>query len=208
MNWIDTLLNKISLGINKILHLDPSSKKRLQILQDKVVTIEIKPVFLKFQCHFSASGMFLQLGAAEDADAVIVGTAIPLMTMMFSKNRQQFFKEDVSIQGDVELAQQVIALFDQLSIDWEEQLSHVVGDVPAYHIQQTVTAVIDKMQTMNLRFTEDVRDYMQEEVTWLPSRLAINDLFSDIDECTMATERLTARVSILKNILKTDETLR
>ena len=105
-----------------------------------------------------------------------------------------FFADDVEIEGNIELGQQLIDLFDHLQIDWEEQLSHITGDIPAYHIGQLARKISSWVQHTNESLTTNINDYIHEEAQWLPTREALNDFFNDIDQLRSDTDRIEAVV--------------
>lgn len=185
-------LNKV---MNAYLALDPDSEKRLSKLQGKVIAIELKPLNITFQCVFTASDVSLMMDDTLIPNTIIRGTPIQMLSMMITKhNRQQFFADDVVIEGDAELGQQVIQLFDELQIDWEEHLSQLFGDATAHHTGRLVEKTRSWLKDTIDSFSQNINEYLQEEAAWLPSREALQDLFQDIDTLRMDIDRLEARV--------------
>lgn len=185
-------LNKV---MNAYLALDPDSEKRLSKLQGKVIAIELKPLNITFQCAFTANDVNLMMDDTLIPNTTIRGTPIQMLSMMITKNnRQQFFADDVVIEGDAELGQQVIQLFDDMQIDWEEHLSQLFGDATAHHTGRLVEKTSSWLKDTIDSFSQNINEYLQEEAAWLPSREALQDLFQDIDTLRMDIDRLEARV--------------
>jgi ubiquinone biosynthesis protein UbiJ len=197
------LTSTVQKALNTYLALDPDSKLRLAALQGQVVTVELLAVGIIFHLTFSASGIELQTGPIEHADTVIKGTPLRLLHLALAprQNRQQFFADDVAIEGNLELGQLVIDLFDHIEVDWEEILSRFIGDVSAHHIGQ----IGKKFQSMFTRtrdiLTQDVSEYLHEEIDFFPPREALSDFFHDVDEIRMDTDRLEARINHVENTL-------
>lgn len=206
-----TMINKLITdylprALNRYLALDPESHQRLLQLQNKIVTIELivneTPLYKKssgqFQIHFSATGIKLKTTDFSAENTIIKGTPLSLLRMAITKeDRKKFFSDDVAIEGNIELGQQVIALFDSLEIDWEDYLSRWVGDISAYQL----TRFAKKIRTMSNRFratvTQNVNEYMHEEINLFPAPEALQDFFHDVDTLRVDADRLEVRIQKL-----------
>src|SRR3990167_11558090 len=156
---MQALLQLLTKSLNTLLNLDPESKKRLQSLQGHAITIELLPFHFVFQCLFSADGVNLQALELFQADTKLIGTPLQFAGMMFAKTeRQRFFSDDLIITGDAELGQRVVALFDELTIDWQENLSRVIGDVPTYHLNRTLNHGKNWLQHVSDTFANNLNE--------------------------------------------------
>lgn len=201
------LLTPISKALNTYLNLDPESKLRLRELYGKAITIELLPFHFVFQCQFDEEGVKVQPDETIMTDTKITGTPLQMLGVMVSKdNRQHFFAEDVTITGNAELGQQVIALFDELYIDWEDYLSRFIGDVPAYHFGKLVRNIKEKVISAESKMSENINEYIHEEINWFPSREALIDLFNDIDTFRMDVDRIEAKIKEIQSIYFNKET--
>lgn len=197
MNHI--LLASLNKAINAYLDLDPESSQRIRKLQGKAITIEFLPFNFIFQCAFDEKGMHLQSHNNLETDTTLRGTPIQMLGMVLTKdNRHRFFAEDLRIEGDAEFGQRVVELFDHLRIDWEEYMSHFIGDVPAYHVNHFLKNVSAWLNTTQKSVVGNINEYIHEEASWLPAREALNDFFIEIDNLRMDTDRMEAK---LKNLL-------
>ncbi|MBV8801595.1 MAG: SCP2 sterol-binding domain-containing protein, partial [Gammaproteobacteria bacterium] len=133
---------KIQLLLNRFLALDPESSTRLRALENHSITIELKGIDWIFQLLFANGKILVQTENLTKSDTVIKGTPLSLLSMALTTNaRQTFFSDDVSIEGNIEIGQQVIELFDALEWDCEEDLSRLTGDIPAHQIGRAVRHV-------------------------------------------------------------------
>src|SRR3989344_8250035 len=134
--WIEQGIEKtFQNALNRYLVLDPESKSRLHALYGKTVAIELLGLGLHFHLAFTSQEIKLNMNAATKPDTTIKGTPFSILHMSLARDeRKKFFAEDVIIEGNIELGQKVIDLFDSLEIDWEEYASHWIGDVPAHQL--------------------------------------------------------------------------
>lgn len=189
--------------INRYLALDPESKNRLMALEDKVIMMEFKGLPLNFLLKITEGRIVLENHdlLSEDIivpDVVIKGTPLSLLHMSLAKhNRKQFFAEDVIIEGDLELGQQIIDLFDEMDIDWEEYVSQVIGDVPAHQFGRIARGIKNFVGRTKETIFQNVSEYVHEETLTFPPQEALQDLFQDIDVLRMDVDRLAERIRIL-----------
>lgn len=192
--------------INAYLLLDTESTSRLNKLQGKRITIELLPFHWVFHCTFTVQGVTLEDNEMLAPDAYLRGTPLQMMGVMLAKEeRHRFFADDLTLEGDAEVGQQVIALFDELHIDWEEYLSRVIGDAPAYHARRMMQDIGDWLKRTDKTLTDDVNEFIHEEAEWLPTREALNDFFQDIDGLRMDVDRVEAKINQLQTALTTIE---
>jgi ubiquinone biosynthesis protein UbiJ len=189
-------------AINRYLALDFESEKRIALLQGKTVTLELTGIFLTLQMIFTNNAIELKWNDFNTPDLTIRGTPLNLLHMKIAREkRQQFFAEDIVIEGNMELAQQVLAVFDELEIDWEDYFSKWLGDVPAYHTGRFLNHVKNVKQKMQKSFSYNLNEYIHEEINLFPAGEALQLFFHDIDDLRMDVDRLEARILKLKEAL-------
>jgi ubiquinone biosynthesis protein UbiJ len=194
------MLSSLNKTMNSLLNLDAESKQRMKKLHGKTIGIELLPFSFEFQCSFDENGVNLFSDELAFTDTVIRGTPLNMLGVMLSKeNRQKFFAEDLIIEGNAEFGQEVVDLFDHLQIDWEEYLSKITGDVPAYHTFRLLRKFNRFMQDASGSMRSNINEYIHEEAKWLPIREALNDFFHEIDTTRMDVDRMQERIAHLED---------
>jgi len=200
----DTIIILIQKALNAYLGLDPESKTRLEKLQGKIVAIELLKMNLLFHFVFTGAQIELKLGEVTTADTTIKGTPLRLLqTALSREKRQEFFADDVSIEGNIDVGLEVIALFDHLEIDKEEFLSQAIGDVAAHQVGNIARQVVSWVKLVRTELTQDISEFVHEEKALFPPSEALKDFFQDIDELRMDADRLQIRVEKLVTRLAT-----
>lgn len=198
--------SSLSTAINRYLSLDPESKERLAKLNGKAITIELLPFHYTFHCYFDNNAVSINTDECKDAEAIIRGTPLQLATLALSQdNRHRFFADDVTIEGNAALGQQVMQLFDELEIDWQEYFSMLVGDVSAHHIGNFFQHMKTWLTQTENSMAQNISDFLHEELKCVPPAEALQDFFQDIDELRMDTDRIEARLNALSATLAEDE---
>jgi ubiquinone biosynthesis protein UbiJ len=186
-------------ALNRYLALDSESKRRIRLLQDKRVMLELLGTPFIVQLIFNDEKIILQWDDFSEADIRIKGTPLNLLHMSLVRDdRHRFFADDVIVEGNMELAQNVLAIFDELEIDWEEQLSQWVGDVPAYQTGRFVRGIKKFNQRVRRTFLRNLNEYVHEEINLFPTDEALQLFFDEVDELRMDVDRLEARLLKIK----------
>jgi ubiquinone biosynthesis protein UbiJ len=108
---------------------------------------------------------------------------------------------NIVIIGDTTVAEQFKELFAHLEIDWEEQLSHVAGDVIARQMGNFFRALSRWAKQSARTARQDLTEYLQEEIRLVPPREELQDFFSEIDHLRNDVERIEVRINRLKQQL-------
>lgn len=198
----DSVLAPLEAAINRYIALDPEGAARLAELQGRVILIEIAGFGTRLYLIPSAVGFQLYGDYAGEADCVLRGTPLALARMGVSPRKEErLFSGEVRIEGDTHLAQAFGELVGALDVDWEEQLSRLVGDATAHQVGSRVRALERWGRRTGNTLTEDLKEYLQEEARLLPSRYEVQEFLDDVDYVRDDTERLAARVERLAKAL-------
>lgn len=188
-------LSSLEKALNRYLTLDPESAKRLAALEGKTITIELMPLQKCFQLQIIDHKLRLHKEAPFSAEMKIKGTPLNMLSLAFSRDKKrQFFLANLVIEGDTELGQQFMAVFEQLDIDWEEYLSHGVGDVAAHEFFRFTKNMLAWGNEARERLLRNTDEYIHEEKAWLPPAEAVGDFLREVDELRLDADRLEARV--------------
>lgn len=187
---------------------DEAMNPRLRTLNGKVVAIELQGLNTTFYLAFNDDRVRVQAHLLGDADACISGTPLSLLRMRLQGRREQqqsLFGGDVTLSGDAELGREVNALLDELDIDWEEQLSRLLGDVVAHQIGSRARAFGDWARQTLDTLTEDGREYLHEEAHLLVSRAELEPFLAAVDVLRDDVERLEKRIERAQRQLSEDD---
>jgi ubiquinone biosynthesis accessory factor UbiJ len=196
-NFVLSSLNK---ALNAYLDLDPESRERCRQLKEKIISIKFLPWDFTFYCLFKEDGIHLSFDESLIAETTIIGTPLQMLGLLADKkNRKRFFSEDVRLEGNAELGQQAITLFDHLKIDWEEHFSRFAGDAATHHASRLLRKTGEWLGAVDKSMSQNINEYVHEEAKWLPSREALKDFFADIDAARMDVDRLESRIKLIRN---------
>lgn len=175
--------------------LDPESKEHLYRLSGKVVKIEWGP--LTHYWFFKSDLIYLSKNYNGPADLILRGSTFDFLRMAFISKDKALTDIPLKVMGDMEFAKQFKDFFANLEIDYEEQLSKIVGDGIAYPMSQVLKAISLWASVSMESLSQNLTNYVQREMNWLVSPEELQLFFSDVDELRDDCARLEARIKML-----------
>lgn len=104
---------------------------------------------------------------------------------------------DVRIDGDAELAQKFQELMLLLRPDLEEELSLVVGDVPAHQIGRFARAAFGWTRKAAETTVRNAAEYLAHERRDLVPRAEADQYLRGVDQLREDVDRVAARIDLL-----------
>lgn len=192
-------------ALNQCLRMDPETLARVTRLEGRVVALEIAGLAQTLYLLPTASGLRVQSVFEGEPDVTLRGAPFSLARLGLSEHPTQVFGDGVEMSGDVQLGRKIQRILDGLKLDWEEQLSHVCGDVLAHQLGNGLRGLIDWGRQAGDTLGRDVAEYFQEESRDLVVRAELAPLLDAVDELRADLDRLTQRVQRLQARLRPKE---
>ena len=187
-------------AINAWLALDEDNQQRLAALEGKVIALTVSIPEISFYFIAEPPVLHVQSFTDTESDTHIIGSPIALTKMsMQENNTDDLFSGDVQIHGDTATAQAFQELLSGSGIDWEEHLSHVIGDVAAHSIGRNVRQGRQWATAARDTIEQDVAEYLKNEIQLLPQPDDVRHWLADVDTLRNDVERLAARIQRLRN---------
>ena len=139
----------------------------------------------------------MSLASATVADATISGGPFSLLALAGPSAQNLLQRGDVEIRGDAELAQQFRELTLLLRPDPEEELSLLLGDVPAHQIGRLARATLGWGRKAAGTTARNIAEYLAHETKDVVSRREAEPFLADVDRLREDVDRLQARVAML-----------
>lgn len=183
---------------NRVLRLDPETLAQLGALQGQVVCLTFTDLGTSIYLQPSESGLRV-LSTYESAPQVTLSGRLPAFARLsLGAQPGLFFSGDLSISGDVELGHRFQRALEGLDIDWEEQLSRVVGDVAAHAVGNIVRDARTWGRQAVSTFGQDMAEYLVHERRDLAPRPAVESFLQAVDVLRADVDRLTQRITRLQ----------
>jgi len=181
-------------AVNVALSWDEKTQAKLLSLEGRVIQVTVLPLAIRFYMSFHDQSVLFFSNHEGFVDTKIESSPIGLIRLSFlpASKVRSLFHDGVTISGDVELGQQVKALFDELDIDWEGTMANFTGDVIAYQVGNLVRYGRTYTTELTDSLRHHVGEYLQEERRIFPPREEVSDFFDEVDKLLLEVERLEA----------------
>jgi ubiquinone biosynthesis protein UbiJ len=174
-------LNKYS---NKNMHID-------------ITNLPVPSLYLLFK----NDEIFLTTKKLTSVDVHLSADLTTFTTILIQRFTQEnALPNNIGIKGDIEFAQDIFHFFSKFEIDWEEQVANIFGDTIASQVGKGIRSFTQYTRNSFSICTQNIREYLQEEVQLLTSRLEIEDFNQDVDLLRFDIDRLAARIERLGNV--------
>ena len=199
--FIATLEN----AFNQYLSLDPDALSRFADMEGKVIAIDIVGLNQSVYLFPGADGIMLLTEFDAEADTRLSGTPLALARLGITEDAASvLFSGEVKISGDTRLGNKFKKILGQLNIDWEEQLSHYVGDTVAHQLGNVARDFSRWFARSSSSIQLDLGEYLQEESRLVPSNAELNRFINNVDVLRESIDRLEARITRIKKTLSND----
>jgi ubiquinone biosynthesis protein UbiJ len=186
-----TLENLLNRGLPR----SPRARQLCAQLAGRSVAIVVPEIA---RLRVSSTGQTLAVTRDDaPADAVISGGVLSLLALTGESAQAVIQRGEVSISGDSELAQSFRELAQRLRPDPEEELSLLIGDVPAHQIARLARlagAFGMRAADTTLR---NLAEYWAHERGDLVSRNEGEQFLRGVDALREGVDRLQARLDLL-----------
>jgi ubiquinone biosynthesis protein UbiJ len=135
---------------------------------------------------------------AASPDAIIVGGPFGLLALGTQTPDAVLQRGDVEIRGDAELAQKFRELLLLLRPDLEDDLSVLIGDIPAHQIGRLARGALSWTRKVAATGVENLAEYLGHERRDLVPRKEGEQFLRGVDALREDVDRLEARVDLLR----------
>ena len=181
--------------LNRGLPRSPRAQQLCAELTGRSVAVEVREI-TRLLLESTGSTLRITRGAAG-ADAEIVGGPFGLLALGAEHPEAVLQRGDVEIRGDAELAQKFRELVLLLRPDLEEELSGLIGDVPAHQIGRFARMARGWTHQAARTTVENLAEYLAHERQHLIPRNEGDQFLRGVDAVREDVDRLEARIDLL-----------
>jgi ubiquinone biosynthesis accessory factor UbiJ len=199
-------VEKFQAMFNRVLQQDPQACAAMKDLSGKMIAIEVIGTGLGWYVYIDDQGISLGREHAGQANVTIKARAATLIGLLLNHNSKvSGINPDMEINGDVGLAQEFQLILKNLDIDWEEHLSHWLGDTAAHKFGRVYKLTRNFIRESRHTISMDISEYLRYEKEILPEREEIELFNNAVDKIRNDTERLKQRLQRLQEKIIQDK---
>lgn len=197
-----SLKERIQSFINNVLLQDEQTSTAVSNLAGKVIKLEISGPDISLFVKFEQQGMVIETEHDTKPNVIIRARPSTYIGLLLNRDEKTMtFTPDMEISGDTNLAQRFQQILRDMEIDWEEHLSHWVGDTAAHKLGRVFKQSRELLMEVHRTVRMDVSEYLRYEKNMLPDREEIEEYISAVDDLRNDAERLQIRISRLQKII-------
>lgn len=187
------LISAIEKAMNSVLTLHSGKHQILEIHAGKTLYINFKDLNMDLFLIIHPEKVHVHSVFPDTPDTIVSGSFLSFIKQLRAESPSQ----DISVEGDVDLAHDMMRLFKNIDINWEEYSAFLIGDLPTHHFSNFVRRCKKAVNHISSRSIEDAVDFVQEEKRFLPTKEQVEDFYEDIQELRHNIDRLEARLNRL-----------
>jgi len=149
-----------------------------------------------------ATGTSGARAGSTTADATIAGSPLALLRLVRGGPTRRDPAAAAQVRGDAQIADSYRRLFALARPDLEEELSRVVGDLPARRLAQFGARSFAWALRAQRTAGDNVAEYLQEESRDLVNRAELEEFLRGVDAVRDTAERIEARLKRLERMPK------
>jgi ubiquinone biosynthesis accessory factor UbiJ len=154
-----------------------------------------------------ADRLALMASGETAADAVISGSPWALFDLLAGGVKSTGGpniegRAAARIRGDAEIASRYRELFASARPDFEEELSRLVGDVPARRLSQFARAALSWVRKSGRTAGENLAEYLQEESRDLVNKAELEEFLLGVDQSRETADRIETRLARIERRLR------
>lgn len=139
-------------------------------------------------------GSLALAGETNVADASI-HIPLPLLLRLLAKDEAA--KLQIRIEGDTHLATELGKVLSNLRWDYSDDLSKVVGDIPAHKIDQFGRHAVSSVKNTGINLAQMLSEYWQEEQPLIAKQRHVEQFNTDVDTLRADVARFEKRLAKL-----------
>jgi ubiquinone biosynthesis protein UbiJ len=188
-----TLENLLNRGLPR----SPRARQLCEELAGKSLGVEARGML---RMLVRSSGAVLQLtnDASGRADAEVSGALLSLLQLAGSAPEAVLQRGAVEIRGDADIARKYRELAQLLQPDLEEELSLVIGDLPAHQLGRLARGALTWGRHAAATAVRNTAEYLAHERADLVPRAEADQFTSGVERLREDVDRLEARIALLR----------
>jgi ubiquinone biosynthesis protein UbiJ len=180
--------------LNHLLQQNSWAKEELRLFSGKSILISASPI--QSRLTVNQDGTFSPAAPNVDTDAEMAFSAGTALRMLFDPEAA---RRQVSIQGDTAFAAAVGKVLQHARWDIEEDLSRVIGDLPAHQLSQAGRHMQAEIGRQVASVAGMLAEYWLEEAPLIAKKTHLDQFTREVDALRDDAERLQKQLEKLES---------
>lgn len=178
--------------LNHLINQNIWAKEQLQPFGGKTVRFSIPPISATLTVLENGS-----LAIAGDSALADASVTIPLPVAFRLLANDDAAATLATLEGDTELAAALAKVLRGISWEYEEDLSKIIGDIPAHQLSEFGRKAVSEVKSQGLNLMQMLTEYWQEEQPVIAKKRHVETFNQAVDTLREDSERLEKRIEKL-----------
>ncbi len=162
-------------------------------------TIKFDLIILSERFNVLENGQLIVSGKTQSPDAIVTITPTTLLRLAA---KDEAARSQIDITGDSALATTVAKVLMNMRWDITDDLSKLVGDIPAQSIANLAQKITTEVKETSINATSMITEYLHEEAMVLAKQRHVDAFNASVDTLRSDTARLEKNIAKLEKQLK------
>ena len=201
MEFRQIIASVLERALNATLAMDPASVQLLAKLDGRVIAMNIESIDGSFYLLPHRERVTIEIDHDQTPDIVIKGGLLAYVRSATASVRGSTNPDQLlEISGDAHSVAVLRDFLRSLQLDFEEQLSSLVGDMPARQAGNQIRSFAEWAEQVGQSIAVNTGEYLTEEKQLLVARPKIDRFLIAVDQLRNDTERLASRLGTLEKV--------
>ena len=201
MEFRQIIASVLERALNATLAMDPTSVQLLAKLDGRVIAMNIESIDGSFYLLPHRERVTIEIDHDQNPDIVIEGGLLEYARSATASVRGSANPDQLlEISGDAHSVAVLRDFLRSLQPDFEEQLSSLVGDMPARQAGNQIRSFAEWAEQVGQSIAVNTGEYLTEEKQLLVARPRIDRFLIAVDQLQNDTERLASRLGTLEKV--------
>jgi len=194
------LLDLLELASNKTLEHDTQTLERLEKLQGKTMTLNIKSIAQSLSITPYKEGLEFSHETPANVDVTLSATIGAMVKISRDgMDNAELEPGELEIAGDPIIGQRFAQVISGLNIDWESLLAEQIGDSPAKAVTFAAGQAKVFVDESKDKLKEFLGNLIKDDMALVADKKDVEVHLDQVDTIRADVDRLNARLSKLKN---------
>ncbi len=164
-------------------------------------SIQINVSFISASLVILENGNLAIAGETNIPDATVT---IPPSLLLRLLAKDEAANRQINIEGDTHLAAELAKVFSNMRWDYEDDLSNLIGDIPANQIGTFARDAAKTAKETSVNLAEMLSEYWQEEMPLIAKKRHVEQFNAEVDTLGADVARFEKKLAKLTKNIKAD----
>jgi len=164
-------------------------------------SIQINVSFISASLVILENGNLAIAGETNIPDATVT---IPPSLLLRLLAKDEAANRQINIEGDTHLATELAKVFSNMRWDYEDDLSNLIGDIPANKIGTFARDAASTVKETSVNLAEMLSEYWQEELPLIAKKRHVEQFNAEVDTLGADVARFEKKLAKLTKNIKAD----